>query len=388
MNKIVKDNLITFFPVGNGDTTLISLQDGTNILIDCNITKDSQDKNVDERYDVKSYLMDKLSKINGITHIDIFILSHPDVDHCRQISKHFYFGNPDDYSDEDSEDEKIIIDEIWFSPIVFNEYKKDLSDDAKEFRKEAERRIELYKDDESEFNKNGNRVRIIGATDNDDLKELDSITSVAGTYINKFNGKEIDNFRFFVLGPIKRESDDEESERNECSIVLKGELNIDNEEVNNEFIIAGDSDHDNWIRILDKNDLEYLKFDIFLAPHHCSWYFFSNEEYDNNPSPDSRIIEFINNNSEDEDKRVIVASCKKILDDDDNPPHFRAAKLYKDAVGKDNFYCTSEYPDEDEPKPLIFSFTKYGPVKEEPGEISSNKNYITSTINSPKTYGK
>ena len=49
MARVSKDHKITFFPVGNGDTTLINLKDGTTILIDCNITKDSEDKTIEEK---------------------------------------------------------------------------------------------------------------------------------------------------------------------------------------------------------------------------------------------------------------------------------------------------------------------------------------------------
>ncbi len=46
------DPKITFFPVGNGDCVLITLSDGTQMVIDCNIIEDSRDDNVESRYDV------------------------------------------------------------------------------------------------------------------------------------------------------------------------------------------------------------------------------------------------------------------------------------------------------------------------------------------------
>ena len=38
-----KDSSITYFPVGNGDTSLIKLTDGTTVLIDLNFTAASDD---------------------------------------------------------------------------------------------------------------------------------------------------------------------------------------------------------------------------------------------------------------------------------------------------------------------------------------------------------
>lgn len=390
MAKVKTDNKITFFPVGNGDTTLISLKDGTNILLDCNITKDSGDANVIERYDIVGHLLDILPKNdNSIPHLDVFILSHPDIDHCRSIEKHFYLGDPNKY-DEEKDKDKIFIDELWFAPDVFLEVDKDLNDSAKAFKKEAKRRKKLYEDKKSERSNPGNRLRMIGSTDNEDLEEIKSITTAAGKSINHINGKKQDDFKFFVLGPVKAESDEPDVERNMCSIVLKAEFNIDSKEVNNVVILAGDSRIENWKRIMSKNSLDSLKFDIFMAPHHCSWYFFTSEDYKNSPPADDEIKSFIENGKDDGDVRVIVASCKEIKRSEDNPPHYRAANLYKKAVEDDNFYCLSEYPSTDEPKPLIFTFTKNGPLKQDTEKVTEKKSssVLINTASTPKRYGK
>jgi len=43
------DPRITYFPVGNGDCSLITLSDDTQIIIDCNTTADASDENNPER---------------------------------------------------------------------------------------------------------------------------------------------------------------------------------------------------------------------------------------------------------------------------------------------------------------------------------------------------
>lgn len=391
MPKVQSDNKITFFPVGNGDTTLISLKDDTNILLDCNITKNACDPNVVEKYDIVAHLLEMLPRDeNNRPHLDVFILSHPDVDHCRSIDKHFYFGDPKKYSDKNDKD-KIIIDELWFSPGIFAEKVKDLNEYAKAFKDEAERRKKLYEDKNTTKGNAGNRLRMIGSTDNEELEEIKAITTAAGESINLINGKTQDEFSFFVLGPVKAETDDSEVERNQRSIILKAEFKVNSEEVNNVIILAGDSRIENWKRILEKNDLENLKFDIFLAPHHCSWYFFTSEEYSASPTPkaDEEIIKFIENGKEDGDIRVIVSSCKEIKRNEDNPPHYRAANLYKKAVEDTNFYCLSEYPSTAEPKPLVFILSENGPVKQdaEKKEAKNSTSSLIQTASSPKTYG-
>lgn len=392
MAKVKKDNKIIFFPVGNGDTILISLEDETNILLDCNITKGSGDSDVEEKFDIISYLLDMLPTDNdGRPRLDAFILSHPDQDHCRNVPDYFYLGDPAKYSNKRDKN-KIIIDELWFAPGIFSEKKSDLNDYAKAIRKEAERRIKLYEDKCDEVISPGNRLRIIGATDNEKLDGLENITTSAGSSINLINNKVQDEFNFFVLGPVKAETDDSQAERNCRSIVLKVQFNINSEEVNNVVILAGDSRIENWKRIMNINSLDNLKFDIFLAPHHCSWYFFSAEDYKNKPTPnaDKDIIDFIENGEENDDIRVVVASCKEIKRNEDNPPHYRAANYYKSAVGEDNFYCLSTYPDSDQPQPLIFIFTENGPIKQYIDENQNRKTSATlvNTAAVPKTYGR
>lgn len=87
------DPSVTFFPVGNGDTTLIRLSDEASILLDSNITEESEDDE-ETRYDVHAHLLDTLKKVDGICHLDAFILTHPDQDHCRGIDRSFYIGDP------------------------------------------------------------------------------------------------------------------------------------------------------------------------------------------------------------------------------------------------------------------------------------------------------
>lgn len=65
---------LKYYPVGNGDTSLITLQDKTTILVDCNIRNcDNEDT-----YDVKKDLLKSVQYNNGIPYVDVFILTHGD----------------------------------------------------------------------------------------------------------------------------------------------------------------------------------------------------------------------------------------------------------------------------------------------------------------------
>src|SRR5262249_53061420 len=107
---------LTFFPVGNGDMTLIKLESGRKILIDMNIRTAAAQPNEDTR-DVGKERRDRLTRdAKGRLYVDALLISHPDQDHCTGLRNHFYLGAPADWS---KLNDKIFIREIWSSPMVF-----------------------------------------------------------------------------------------------------------------------------------------------------------------------------------------------------------------------------------------------------------------------------
>lgn len=380
------DSSITIYPVGNGDTSLIRLSNGMNILIDCNITKSSKDESDESTFDVQSHLLSVLNTDDGIPFVDAFILTHPDKDHCGGFEDTFYTGDPADYSDEDKKDGLIRIDELWFTPRIFSPHEKDMCPTAKAFRKEAKRRMKLYQDKKSERKDSGNRLRIIGYSDNPELKGLEDIIIIPGNSINSINGTTLNDFSFFVHAPFKNDTDSKWAERNDTSVVLQARFDIDGEENAVQVIFGGDSEFGIWEKIVEKSKDSTLKWDIFLAPHHCSWTFFNKVPYEKDDEPCESSLKLLNKKCTG---AFVVASCKPIKDDDDNPPHYAAKEQYIEIVGKDNFYVTGEYPDSKKPKPLIFVLTKNGPRKKDLSRSQScnTSSAINNVLKTPHTYG-
>lgn len=385
----MSNHKIKFYPVCNGDSVLITLKDETTILFDSNIRETGKDSDGNEIYDVKKDLIDSLKKKNSNYHLDLFILTHPDNDHCRGFKKHFYRGNPDCYKESNRKNNEIIIDEIWVTSMLFNCCN---CDDAKAFKKEAERRRKLWEDDDDNKDKPGNRIRMIGY---DGDKRFDDIpNSTPGEIQNFINGNAKNDFEFFIHSPFKDSliTATAQEDTNFSSIVVQARFkaNSSDSDFCTYIIIGGDADHNIWAKILEKskdNDNEdKLSWDLFLTPHHCSWTFFNDVPYDakeENKTPKDASLEIL-------DKRIgkgkIIASCKKIKNNDDNPPHYKAKEKYQGKLDKkEDFIELAKEPKESEPKPVIYKVTAQGPVREDKNQQGSAVAAAGGGINAVKT---
>jgi hypothetical protein len=378
---------ITHYPVGNGDATLIKLSDGLTILIDCNI-RESEDENGNETcYDVKGDLLEQLRSEDGVPHLDIFILTHPDLDHCRGYESDFYQGDPAKYSKQDKQDQKIIIDQMWFAPRIFQDHEK-LNSEAQAIKEELERRKKLFLDADQQRDTAGNRLWCIGYSDHEDLKGLQDILTVPGNSIAKFNGQDRTDLSFFVFAPVKSDSDGEDSERNDTSIAFAAEFHIDGEEAACRALFFGDNSRRVLERIYDLNkDKGNLEYDLFMAPHHTSWGAFS-DGTNGKGEISVKVLALLDKKREG---AHVISSSKPIKDDDKSPPSFPAKQEYVKKVGNDNFICTEEFPSEKEPTKLVFELTSSGPEKQTPTEgdkkRSSLRESIHKAVSVPKTYG-
>ncbi|GGK80773.1 cobyric acid synthase CobQ [Rufibacter glacialis] len=369
------DSKIKYYPVDNGDMSLILLQDDTSILVDCNIRQSSIGSNDSKIYDVKKDLLYSIKKRDSNPFVDVFVLTHGDCDHCRGFKSNFYQGDPTKYSAEDRKENKILIDEMWFSPMIAEEH---TNDDEDAYQQEAERRIELHRKKSADRDKTGNRIKIIGYDGNKDYKDIDHLRATPGTVVDEFNGKKQTTFSVFIHAPFKEHLASAEKDKNSTSIVFQARFK--NASYDSKYaclaMFGGDSDHYSWEIILEKtkrykNDKkeQALDWDIFLAPHHCSWSFFNDRPQADNPEPKANSLEVLDY------KRTggkIIASCKKILDEKPNPPHYEAKEEYVKKLDKAaDFLNTAVYPKESELKPIEFTVTSGGPTLSPTSKVGS-----------------
>jgi len=362
---------ITFFPVANGDMTLITLNDAneTSILIDVNIRCAADDLE-DDTCDVANQLRKQLKTDDkGRPYVDVFVLSHPDQDHCRGLQKHFHLGKLEDYKDEPPEGEelKIVIREIWSSPMVYRRASTNqaLIDDAKAFNTEAKRRAKLYKEKVGVGITAGDRILIIGEDENPEkTKGLEGILYKQGDIITTINGSYNSMASMRVLGPFPKDPDEEVEkslEKNHSSIIIQYRIASDAAHPDAcLFLTGGDAEVAIWKKLWlkYKYNIDNLKYDLLLAPHHCSWHVLSSDSRSKCPDPkvDADAKSAL---SQANSGAYIMSSSKAIKDDDTDPPCHAAKKEYL-TISK-NFKCTGEYPNTTTHEPFEFIIAADGP---------------------------
>lgn len=386
---------IKYYPVCNGDQSLITLEDKTTILVDCNIRESAKGDEDDELYDVHKDLLNSVQKdSNKIPYVDVFILTHGDQDHCRGFKENFFQGDPRKYSERDKKNNLIRVDAMWFSPMIAEQH---TNDDEDAYQKEAERRLELHRRKDSTKDDAGNRIRIIGYDGSTDYKALDHLRSIPGDIVTLFNGREQEKFSVFIHSPFKDQLTEKEKEKNVTSIVFQARFK--ERKSDKSFItlamFGGDSDHVTWDNILKKTkksgkDISEsaLNWDLFLAPHHCSWSFFNERPQEDNKIPMKTSLEVLDYKRGSKPK--VIASSKKIVAAKPNPPHDAAKKEYVAKVGDANFYNTAAHELKGKtPQPIVFEITNKGPMKPRVEEGSSKVFGAAGlgAIKTPSSYG-
>jgi hypothetical protein len=394
-------NQIKYYPVDNGDMSLISIDEKnytTTILVDCNIRESSKGDDDPTQFDVKADLLVSLKKrkindVEAAPYVDIFILTHGDDDHLHGFKKDFYQGDPKDYKKKNKDDGEIIIDVLWFSPMVMG---KSTNDDEDCFNAEAKRRIKLHRDNSPQKDDAGNRIVIVGYDGNEKLEGLDICRRVPGDIVKRFNDRDLTSFSIFLHSPYQKDLTDDEVEKNKVSVVFQARFH--NGSSKDGFatfaMFGGDANHKAWATILEKTTRygnvtrhRALDWDLFLAPHHCSWSFFNETPQKENPEPVKTSLQIL-----DYKRGVakVIASSKEILNNDDNPPHYKAKEQYLKKVKDDNFLNTATANKIGKtPQPIIFEITTQGPMqpKKKEGSAIASGGAALGAINQPSSYG-
>jgi hypothetical protein len=351
------------WPVGTGDSTTVCMAEDMVMQIDIHHLGLSE-KEGDPHTPIVDRLIEYLPKRGKRPYLAVFVLTHPDEDHCLGFKK--LLANVD-------------IGELWFSPRIFREYKKDLCEDALTFREEAGRRVRKTIQSKVDVT-SGDKVRIIGYDELLAEEEYKGFPkgcfSVPGHEVVEFDGVDLsDRCRVFLHGPFK---DSAEEERNDCSVAMQVRLDVDG--AYSYLMFLGDHCYPTVKRIFETSDQEDVKWHIFLAPHHCS----KSVMYWKDPGKDSEslkqdVLDLIEGAAQN--PGYVIASSEPIPGSNqsgDNPPHAKAKARYQEIAPTD-FLCTQEHPDQDQPHPIVFEATKNGFVYLKPTAGSKQKTAATLT---------
>ncbi|MCB1689314.1 MAG: metallohydrolase [Halioglobus sp.] len=360
---------VTFFPVDNGDMTLIQLADAdkTCLLIDCKI-RSAADNPEDGTPDVAKELRNRIkTDINNRPYVDAMLLSHPDEDHCLGLKTHFWLGPIAEYADDAKPqlEKRIIIRQLWSSPMVFRRASNDhlLCPDAKAFNKEAKRRVaENLKQNFSVGD--GDKILIIGEDENGKTDNLGPVLIKSGERFSGINGQAADHLVSHILAPISKQSDVEEEilSKNGSSVIISYDIkNSAYSSTVSRFLSGGDAGVDIWERISGEFESSDLEYDLLQAPHHCSWRSLSHDSWSDNGESAQISQSARSALGHARNGAIIVSSSKPIVDDKDDPPCIRAKREYRSILGNSGiFKCTGEEPNTSKPAPLQFEATASG----------------------------
>ena len=367
---------LSFFPVGNGDMTLLELESGRKILIDLNIRAAADDLD-DETPDVAEMLCNRLKRdTQRRRYVDALLVTHPDKDHCTGLRKHFHLGPPNEWSPRA---DKIFVREIWSSPMVFRYASRNhgLCDDAKAFNREARRRVQQFRETGGSVI-DGNRILILGEDEVGKTDDLKSILICVDQEFSRVNGQNDGSMTARLLGPLrKKEGDDEEVlSKNNSSTILRFSLAGAHVSDKCRFLTGGDAQVTIWEKLWQRHRLkpDRLSYDILQVPHHCSWHSLSYDSWSELGEKAEVCEDARSALSQTRHGATIVASSDPIKDDDNDPPCIRARREYVGIVANVNgvFKCVGEYPTEGSPGVMEFEVTRYGlKLRSTPMESSS-----------------
>lgn len=332
------DRGLTFWPVGTGDSTTVWINEDTVLQVDLCDRSDAADD--DTPYtpiieELKNQLPDK----GGRPYLSVFALTHPDLDHCKGFKRLL---------------DEVKIGELWASPRLFREGPDDLCDDACAFHEEMERRREATIKSGGDPGV-GNRLRIFGWDDllaEDDWKGFpDDCLTIPGNAVCVLDGMDcVKTFRAFIHAPFKEDS---AGERNDASMGMQ--ITLMDGEHDGQVLLFGDLCYPTLRNIFDRSDDEDVRWDVLLAPHHCSKsVMYWQGEDDDEPKLKEDILDDMQTAAGNHG--WVVASSDPIPTKNqpgDNPPHALAKQRYQE-IAPDGFVCTHEYPDAESPEPICF----------------------------------
>lgn len=343
---------ITFFPLGNADTCLIDLANGSKMLFDYANMRSGDD---DKKADLPTLLREDLKNAKR-DHYDVFAITHADNDHVQGASEFFYLDHAQKYQGEG----RVKIEELWVPAALIVESNTELPEDGKILKAEAKHRLE-----------NNYGIRVFSRPDRLKtwleskgiaIEDRRHLISDAGQLVPGFS-KNDDGVEFFIHSPFAVHVGDKIEDRNECSLMFQ--VVFASGELDTKFFLCGDTKYERLLEIVNSTIAhkrpERLEWDILDIPHHCSYNALSSEKGKDITEPLPEIKLFMDSCSKN---CKLIGCCDPIPSEDtDQPPHRQAAAYYALLASENNgeLHITMSYPPKsDLPQPIVIIIDDQG----------------------------
>lgn len=351
---------ITFYPLGNADTTLIRLADNRLVLIDFANMRDPSDK-TDKRCDLPSELKRALADANK-EDFDVVCFTHLDADHVKGTKDFFWL----EYLSSSQVEGRPKIKELWVPAAAITE--TGVEDDAWSVRQEARCRL-----------REGTGVKVFSRPDalkdwlegeNLTVKKREKCIVDAGQLVPGFELNGTEGVEFFVHCPFAWRTDDRGLEdRNQDSIVFQATFH---ENGNFTYALFGsDVESETLSQIVTTTKRheheDRLLWDVLKLFHHCSYKSLDKDNKGKDETIPISDVKWLIENQGSEGG-LIISPSKPIPtkgsseDEDKQPPHRQAAAYYRRVLDEKGgeFKVTMEHPSTKEPKPFSIEITSSG----------------------------
>lgn len=350
---------LTFFPLGNADTTLIRLANDDLVLMDYANMRYATDPS-DKRIDLPAALREELDDADRSS-FRVVAFTHLDDDHICGAREFFWWDHAHILQGGD----RVKIDELWVPAAAITE--TDLDGDAWTIRAEARHRL-----------KEGYGIRVFSRPERLakylaewDLTVEDRAHLIvdAGQLVPGFSKHGPEKVEFFVHSPFAWRTDEGLDDRNECSIVVQATFQEGYSE-ESYALLGADIDYESLSLIVKtsrKHGNEHrLQWDILKLFHHCSYKSLSPEKGEDVTEPVEEVAWLFEELARQ--REIIVSPSWPIPakgtaeDKDKQPPHRQAANYYKKIIQDSNgqFKVTMETPSEANPKPIRLKVSSTG----------------------------
>ena len=316
---------VSFFPLGNADTTRIDLPSSGRILFDFAAKAPGREG---IEFDLEEAIRADLRKA-GRTAVDVLCITHVDEDHCLRFDEVFHL----DHSKAHQGGGRIGIETLWVPAAAITETGLG-TEAAKRVQKEAQHRL-----------RQGWGIVVFSAPKAlDDWLASEGLDAAGRQNCIVHAGKPVpgydlrrDGIEFFAHSPLSWRQDEQGVEvvRNSASIVVQAVMRVGGADTR--FLLGADVDSEDLVEIVSstrrhEND-ERLDWDVLKLFHHCSYKALDKDDRgeETETVPVDEVADLIE--AHGQDGSIIVSPSltipRALSKDGDQPPHRQAANYYQ-----------------------------------------------------------